>query len=77
MIKKKNLFDKKKETKETKGTEKVAWMQSRKNMEQTIINLHHLLDDAHTPDVDLEVYLGKLERLWRKRYGSESWRNKL
>lgn len=74
MIKKKNLFDKKKETKET---EKVAWMQSRKNMEQRIIDLHHLLDDAHTPNVDLEMELYGLEKLWRKRYGNESWRNKL
>jgi hypothetical protein len=52
-------------------------MQSRKNMEQRIIDLHHLLDDAHTPNVDLEMELYGLEKLWRKRYGNESWRNKL
>tara|TARA_R100000329_G_scaffold149822_1_gene141275 strand:+ start:873 stop:1130 length:258 start_codon:yes stop_codon:yes gene_type:complete len=55
----------------------VAWMQQRKNMEQKIINLHKLLDNAHTPDVDAERELDRLEQRWLRIYGKETWRNKL
>jgi hypothetical protein len=73
MRSKKKTLLKKKEPK----TNTIAWMQQRKNMEQRIIDLHHLLDDAHTPDVDKENELYRLEQLWFKRYGNESWRSKL
>ena len=75
MIKKESLLNKKKKEKEE--TKKLSWLQSRKNLEQRIIDLHHLLDDAHTPDVDLEDELYRLEQRWIRNFGEETWRKKL